>query len=148
MALVETKFRADVRTLRSFGLICLCFFSIAGMWVYFRRTFLAFEFADSAALKAAYSLWGLSVYCGLFAVAYPRLVYPVYFVMMLVALPIGFVISHTILAVVYYGLFTPLGLVFRLMRRDALHRGFDEQSSSYWVERPKNRGHERYFRQY
>lgn len=45
------------------------------------------------------------------------------------------VVSPVVLGVLYYGLFTPTGLVMRLFGRDVLHRRFDPAARSYWVER-------------
>ena len=39
---------------------------------------------------------------------------------MVLAFPIGWTVSLVLLGLVYYGLFTPIGLVFRLVGRDAL----------------------------
>ena len=41
---------------------------------------------------------------------------------MILAFPIGWTISQVILVVMFFGLFTPIGLIFRLLGRDPLHR--------------------------
>ena len=41
---------------------------------------------------------------------------------MVLAFPIGWTVSQVILLLMFYGLFTPIGLVFRLIGRDPLHR--------------------------
>jgi len=51
---------------------------------------------------------------------------------------LGFVNSHILLALVFYLLFTPMGLVMRLFRRDPLDRSFPSPSdspASYWIRR-------------
>ena len=50
--------------------------------------------------------------------------------------PLGFTFSHLVLAAVYYGVLTPIGLVLRLAGRDPLRRRFDRQATTYWIERP------------
>ena len=74
----------------------------------------------------------------------------VYLGMSYLAWPIGFVISHVILAVVYYLLFTPVGLIMRLLRYDPMARGFDRRAASHWHEReqPEQIDPGRYFRQF
>jgi len=62
--------------------------------------------------------------------------------------PIGFVLSHVILALVYYGVFTPVGLLMRLVRYDPMERRFDSERESYWVEREQVADPSRYFRQF
>lgn len=44
-------------------------------------------------------------------------------------------LSWTLLAVLYFGVLTPIGLVARWVREDPLSRGWDPQRTSYWVER-------------
>jgi hypothetical protein len=45
------------------------------------------------------------------------------------------IISPVILAILFYGLITPTGLLMRLFGKDSLHLSFDNQSASYWIER-------------
>ena len=71
-----------------------------------------------------------------------------YVVLMVVAWPIGFVISHVFLAVVYYLVMTPIGLVFRLLGRDAIGRSIDRGAKSYWHDRGAPRPAESYFKLY
>jgi len=61
--------------------------------------------------------------------------------------PIGFVISHVVLAILYYLVFTPIGLIMRLLRYDPLTRRFDPKASSYWQERANPKPTASYFRQ-
>ncbi len=68
---------------------------------------------------------------------------------MLAAVPIGWTISHAILAIVYYVVVTPIGLLMRLVGRDPMQRRLDRSGSgSYWIERPPESGSSRYFRQF
>ena len=52
--------------------------------------------------------------------ATPRLATPLYKAWIWVGEKIGFVISRVILAIIFFGIFTPLGLIFRLFKRDIL----------------------------
>ena len=72
---------------------------------------------------------------GLIGVADPPFMRPLFLLAMAVTRPIGHVISLLILGIIYYGIFTPLGLVFRAARRDPL--GIHPKSrSTYWAEWP------------
>lgn len=51
-----------------------------------------------------------------------------------IAAVLGYINSRIILSVLYYGLFTPVGLVRRLIGRDPMNRRGAPQSS-YWVTR-------------
>ena len=64
------------------------------------------------------------------------------------AFPVGFVVSHVVMVLVYYGVVTPIGLVMRLLGHDPMHRGFDRDAATYWVERPAVHDPKRYFRQF
>ena len=59
---------------------------------------------------------------GLLGLLWPRVIRPVYVGWMVLAFPIGWTVSQAMLAVMFYGLFTPIGLLFRLIGRDPLHR--------------------------
>lgn len=61
---------------------------------------------------------------------------------------IGMVLSHVLLAVIFWGVMTLIGLVFRLIGRDAMHRRFDRSATSYWTERGAARSPATYFRLY
>ena len=43
--------------------------------------------------------------------------------------PIGLALSHVILGAVFYIVFTPVGLVMRLLGKDPLHRRFDRAAA-------------------
>jgi hypothetical protein len=65
---------------------------------------------------------------------------------MVVAFPIGLVVSEVLLRLIYYGAFTPVALVFRAMRRDVL-RLRKPQTDSYWLQRRQRTDPLAYFRQ-
>jgi hypothetical protein len=67
---------------------------------------------------------------------------------MAVGFPIGWTMSHLLLAVTYFGVLTPVALFFRLVGRDALCRRFDRAASSYWTARPLPPDVDRYFKQF
>jgi hypothetical protein len=73
----------------------------------------------------------LLVAAGLLA---PARLGPVYRGWMRLAHAMSRVTTPVFLGVVYFGVFTPLGLVMRLLGRRAL--GGAKGSGSYWVERP------------
>lgn len=45
------------------------------------------------------------------------------------------IVSPIVLGVIYFGVFTPTGIVMRLCGRDAMCRRFDPAAPSYWVRR-------------
>lgn len=66
----------------------------------------------------------------------------------LIAFPIGFVLSHVLMASIFYLVVTPIGLAFRLIGRDAMQRRFDRDLGSYWRQRGPQRPPASYFELY
>jgi Mg2+/citrate symporter len=62
--------------------------------------------------------------------------------------PIGATVSLIMLAVIYYGVVTPVGLVLRLVRYDPLKRRSDRSAGTYWMSRKPERETKRYFQQF
>ncbi len=95
-----------------------------------------------------HALWWVGAVVTLLYALVPPLRRPLYVAWMHAVFPIGWTISHAIMAVLYYGLITPMALVMRLLGRDTMNRRFDPAIGSYWSHRPPPPPLERYFRQY
>jgi hypothetical protein len=65
-----------------------------------------------------------------------------------VAWPIGWAVSHLLLAGVFYLLIAPLGLAIRLSGRDKLQMRPEPSAATYWTPRPPAPPADRYFRQF
>jgi len=78
----------------------------------------------------------------------PRLARPIYIAWMCAAFPIGWTVSHLLLAAVFYLLIAPLGLLLRLFGRDKLKLRFDSSAKTYWTPRLPPPPSDRYFRQF
>ncbi len=85
---------------------------------------------------------------GLLGLVRPRLLRPVFVGWMIAVFPIGWLVSHVLLAIVFFGVFTPLGLLFRLMGRDVLQRRRQAKQETYWQPKPAPAGLQSYFRQF
>ena len=147
MALLAVNFRPTRRDLRHFGVIAFVAFGLLGGWLLWRRSLFGVDLG-AAARTVAYGLWGVGVVSGVLSVVAPAANRPLYVTMIALTYPIGFVVSHLILAFVFYGLITPIGLVFRLAGRDALRRKFEPDAASYWITHREPGSVERYFRQF
>ena len=62
--------------------------------------------------------------------------------------PIGQTLSMVMLLLAFYLVFTPVGLLMRLLGKDPLSRAFDRQATTYWVEHNPAAEPERYFKQF
>ena len=67
---------------------------------------------------------------------------------MYAALPIGWAVSHLLLAIVFYLVITPIGLTMHLFRYDPMSRRIDRDAKTYWVRRDPESDMARYFRQF
>jgi fumarate reductase subunit D len=137
MALLDINWKPNRRELRQFALIWVGFFALIGAYMLWGKE----------ARTAAFVLWGVSG-VGILGVLWPPLLRPVYLVWMALALPIGWTVSHLLLAAVYYLVLTPIGLLMRLFKYDPMQRSFDRAAKSYWTAHDSSADQARYFRQF
>lgn len=94
-------------------------------------------------------LAGVGAGAGLICMLIPVIARPLYFVWFTATACIGLVMSNLIIGLLYYGLFTPIGLVMRLFGRDALALKWQKgKTGSYWKDVPPPGSAESYFSQY
>lgn len=148
MALVDINWNPNAITLRNFGFICVAFSIAAGTWIFLRHSFLFFDLVDDTATIAAYVLWGLACLFFIVSVTYSKVMYPIYLVLVAISLPIGMVVSHVVVTLLYYLVFTPFGIAFKVLKRDVLERTLERDRRSYWVKRTIETDRQRYFRQF
>jgi hypothetical protein len=86
----------------------------------------------------------LALLIGPLGLVRPRLVKPVYVGWSVLAFPVGWCISTVMLAVLFYGVFTPVGLLFRLVGRDVLARR-RPAVTTYWKPKLAARDPREYF---
>ena len=67
----------------------------------------------------------------------PRAIKWIYIAWMSVAFVLGFVMAHVILALLFFLIITPLGLIARLSGKDFLSLKLDRSAKSYWIPRVK-----------
>ena len=138
MALVEVNWRPALKELRFFAVLLLVFAGIVA-WI------LATRFAAPSAGVTVAAVAAVIAVLGLVA---PKLIWPLYVVWMAAALPIGWVVSHVVMALVFYLVFTPIGLIMRGCGRDPMERRLDKAAASYWKKRDPRTETRRYFRQF
>ncbi len=138
MAIIEINWQPSHRDLRVFAIVQLIVAG-AGAWLLHRR--LGWDLA-------AMVLIALSLVLLVAGFVRPRILQPLFVAWMVAAFPIGWVMSHLLLAVVYFGIVTPIGFLLRLRGRDALQLKPDDNSTSYWNARPASPDSSQYFRQF
>lgn len=65
----------------------------------------------------------------------PILLKPIYIAWMTFAVVMGFVMTRVILTILYFGMFTPIALVLKILGKDLLEEKWDKNAASYWVKR-------------
>ena len=138
MAVIDLKLDASKKELRVFAVLQMVFFAAICWWFTHGRP----------VAQWVYVVMGVSIVVGVVGITAPRAIRPVYAAWMLAVFPIGWVVSHIVLALVYFGLFTPVGWVMRLFGYDPLRRKIDRQADSYWVAKSAQRESAGYFRQF
>lgn len=133
--LVEMNWSPSARQLRQFGCVCLFALPLLGrIW----------------SGNSQIIVWLLIVGLGLAVTGFlmPKTLKPVFVGLMLIALPIGMVVTECLLLLIYFGLFLPIGLCFKIAKRDALKRSFEKSKKSYWEEKKMPKGATSYYRQW
>jgi Saxitoxin biosynthesis operon protein SxtJ len=131
----DLDFDPPPRRLRQFAVIWLVFFSSIG------------------ALRAlhgqrfAVPLLALGGLVGVAGLIRPQLARPFWIALTVLTFPIGWLVSRVLLGVIYFGVFTPVALVFRFIGRDALLRKRSDLES-YWTDKKQPADPGRYLRQF
>lgn len=148
MALIEINWNPDGKQLRSFAILWFVFFACAGAVVAWRAGLIGGVPRPGASWNVPAFLWALAVLVSAVGVAFPAAIKPVYLIWMAASFPIGWTVSHLLLGVTYFGLFTLVAGIFRLIGRDALSRRIDRGAATYWVRRSPHPEVARYFKQF
>lgn len=126
------------RVVRQFAVLCLVIFGALGLFQILAR---ARPILGGACLAFAV----LSLVLGMTA---PNLFRWVFTGSMLLAFPIGFVVSQVMLAVLFFVVFLAIGLLIRAGGSDPLGRRRKPPGESYWSPKPMPADAGRYLRQY
>jgi hypothetical protein len=133
----DIRFNPPEKELRQFALLCLVVFGAIGLWRGLRGDWAAAAFFAALALGLGPLGWFL-----------PRALRPIYVGWMVLAFPIGWLVSKLMIALLFFGMITPLALLFRAIGRDPLRRLKRPATASYWEPKPMPHDIRRYFRQY
>jgi hypothetical protein len=130
--------RPSPRTLRQFaGLFLIVFLILAGLRVWR---------GDTGTTTVVLAGAGLVV--GLLGLIQPEAVRYVYTGWMIAAFPIGWTISRVIVTALFYLVFTPFAVVFKLFGRDALHLQRRKAMTTYWMRAKGDESPESYYGQF
>lgn len=141
--MIKVDLKPPESQLRQFGWIALLGFPLMGIML--TRTITgAWQFDHPLFLTLA----GVGVLTFVLAKISPKLILPIYVGLMIIAAPIGLVVSFVVMSIIFYLMITPLGLLFRLFGRDPLHKAPDPKLESYWHVRKEQPAPSSYLKQY
>jgi hypothetical protein len=119
------------KELRQFGLLVGGIFIVIGLW--------PLVFRDEPLRLWAIVPGGLLIMLGSIL---PHVLAPVHKGWMWVGHILGWINTRILLGVVFYGLITPIGIVFRMMGKDSMRQVFAKESQTYRILRtPRPHGH-------
>jgi hypothetical protein len=126
------------KALRQFAAAWLVFFLALGARQYFVR--------DHHRIGSA--LAAMAVIFGGLGLIRPFALRWLFVVWMVMAFPVGWVISQIMLAIMFYLLITPIAVLFRLRGRDVLARKPAPERATFWLPKQTAQDVRSYFRQY
>lgn len=134
----STPQNATLRDLRWFGGLGLLFAWGAAAWL--SRT-------------SGFNIWAIGLVIvgllsGIAALTHPGWLRPIYVGWMRIVSPIGWLVGHVLLGIVYFGVLMPVGWGLRLFGHDPLQRQVDLNATTYWRPRSRQRTPSDYFRQF
>ena len=129
--------RPSSKVLRQFAVLCLIVFGGLAALAFWRQQ----------TSTTSYVIPALGVVTGLIGLMRPTAIRWVYSGWMIAVFPIGWTVSRLILAVLFYLVFTPVAMAFRLFGRDALHLRSGDTASE-WTPKPQATAADQYFRQF
>lgn len=127
----------SLRTLRQFAALCLLIFGAMAL-----LQALVKHHPNAATIFTI-----LALTLGSIGLIRPQMLRWPFVIWMYAAFPIGWVVSQITLVVIFYALFTPVAIIFRLLGRDALILR-RPSTDSCWLEKPTPTDKRRYFSQF
>jgi len=121
MALVTDK-----KALRKFGFVMFGALFVIGAIVHWTNDFVWSRAVDVLGIIAFLFL--------ALALVWPRALSPVEWIWMKLAMVLNYVMTRVLLSLVFFLAVTPIGLIFKALRKDLLGKRFDPSKGTYWIE--------------
>ena len=118
--------RSD-NAMRKFGLTMAIVLVILGTVVFIYNSFTVTFFI----------MIGLGLMFLLGGFLFMPLLRPIYLIWMGLALVLGWFISRIILTILFYLVFSPIGIIMKIINKDVLNRKSEPGKTSYWIKRPE-----------
>ena len=138
MALIDRNREPTATELRVFGVLLAAFCGLVGGLIVYH----------TQAWTIAAIVWSLGAVTAGIYYGMPSTRQVIFQAWMAAVFPIGWLVSHALLAFIYYGVLTPIGLVIRLWNDDLLREKRDAAAASYWRPISTQMDVKRYFQQF
>ena len=135
--MIASQWYPDRKQLRQFAGIWFPAFCALVGWSIARKTGYWNEVEIGWAIAGIISIAGL---------VFPPLIRPIFVGLILLTYPIGWVVSHVLLGLIFYGVVTPIGLLLRATGHDSLELN-PPQGPSMWKRPVGKTGAASYLRQ-
>jgi hypothetical protein len=111
---------------------------------------LALGYLKNGAWNTSFALMlgGTGASIGLLFFIAPAIVRPFYIGWYVIVGCIGLIVGNILIALVFYGLVSSIGLMRRRLRGTAIRKGVDRDAQSYWIDADPSPPPERYYRQF
>ena len=134
MKLIELNWNPTARQLRQFGGLSTIALPLV-TWIWGGSPSLILSMLGIGAAMAGLGL------------VVPAVLRPIFVGLSLVGIPIGMVIGELTMLLIFFGVFVPIGLFFRVIKRDALQLKIDPECNSYWQRKRPPSSVASYYRQ-
>ena len=129
--------KSEKSDLRKFGI------TVGVILLYYRRVFIL---ERQRVVRYIHDHWHYFIY---FGIAMPVILKPVYWVWMIFATILGWLMTRVILILLFYVILTPIGLIARLFGKQFLDLKWDKSKGSYWnyrtIKQTRSRNYEEQF---
>lgn len=114
------ELKLDRQSLKKFGIVMGVAFLVLTLLTFIKHKHITMLFP---AISGTFFIIAFTV---------PALLKPIYIFWMKLALVLGWINTRLILSVLFYLIFTPIGIGMKLFGADLLDRKIDKQKESYW----------------
>ena len=121
----DIKIIRDVNDLRKFGRVMAGALAVVTLVVLWRSGWPQTPWVEGFGLVAALFL--------AFSIVRPKALAPIEWAWMKLAMVLNYVMTRVLLTLVFFLAVTPIGGIFKLLRKDLLGKRFDPSANTYWT---------------
>lgn len=88
-------------------------------------------------VRTATIFWIIAVIFLVPGLLFPTVLRPIFKLWLKFAAALAWVNTRLVLSLVYYLVFTPVGLLLRLLHKDLIKQNWNDGATTYWIDRPE-----------